>query len=327
MTIYDIAEKCGVSIATVSRVLNNNPNVRAQTRERVLAVMEAEGFVPSSLARGLSVGASSTVAVVCANMQDPFHTELMDRLDTQLREAGLPHVLCCTGTVPEERRSAFEAMLQQNVAALVVVGASADELEESSALTAAARRVPVILLDAYSDAPGMHCVTGDEKTATAELIDRLVRVHKSRVLFLHDGDSYSCQQKLAGYREGHARHGIPLEESRIVQVGRQLDDINACVKRLLVQGVSFDAVIGSEDFLALGAQKALHRIGLNMPVIGCRNSGMARCCTPELTCVDTGLEAMCAAALDMVKKVLAGEDTPAHIQLPCRLVERESFRI
>ncbi len=327
MTIYDIAEKCGVSIATVSRVLNNSAGVRPQTRQKIEAVMAEEGFVPSSLARGLSTGATGMVGILCADMQDPFHTALVGCLEEKIRSTDKPTVLCCTGSERQERCRALEYMLRQHVSMILLVGIVGQEDTEYAHIAAASKRVPVIVLDGYVPAEGVYCITCDEKAAMEELISRLARVHKTRVLLLHDDEGYSCRQKLEGYRTGHEKCGLPLEESRIVCVGRQLDEINACIKRLLVQGISFDAVVGTEDILALGAQKALQRIGLNMPIIGWHDSALARCCTPELTSVNTAMEQLCAAALEMLEALQAGGTTTAHVQLPCTVTERESFRI
>ncbi len=327
MTIYDIAEKCGVSIATVSRVLNNSAGVRPQTRQKVLEVMAAEHFVPNSLARGLSTGSSGAVGILCADLQDPFHAALVSCLEEKLRLAERTTVLRCTGAQAEARREALAYMQRQNVSALLLVGTAGQEDVADEAIAAVARQMPVIVLDGALSQPGVYSITADEKAAMEELIDRLVRVHKPRVLLLCDQDSYSCRQKQAGYRAGHERHGLPLEEARIVTVGREPEEVNACIKRLLVQGVTFDAVIASEDIVALGARKALQRIGLNMPIVGCHDSVMARCCTPELTSIDTAPEAMCEAALDTLAALLSGQEAPAHVQLPCHITERESFRI
>ena len=106
-----------------------------------------------------------------------------------------------------------------------------------------------------------------------------------------------------------------------------MDAVNACIKRLLVQRVAFDAVIGSEDILAVAAQKALQRIGINMPVIGFNNSVLAQCCTPELTSVDNALEEMCVAALDTLAALTEHREVQPHTVIPARLVERDSFRI
>ncbi|MBQ5840493.1 MAG: substrate-binding domain-containing protein, partial [Clostridia bacterium] len=119
----------------------------------------------------------------------------------------------------------------------------------------------------------------------------------------------------------------PPDPQRMVAVEREPEAVNACVKQLLVKRVSFDAVIATEDAIALGAQKALQRIGLTMPVIGFHNSLLARCAIPELTSVDTRVEDLCAAAIDVMEAVLDKKEAPSRTVIPTKLIERDTFRV
>lgn len=327
MNIYDIAEKAGVSIATVSRVLNDSPNVRATTRERVLEVIRQEGYTPNAFARGLGLGSMRMVGILCTNVRDTFYAEAVGYVEEHLRQNNLNAILRCTGPTAEDKKQALEYMVQKNVDAIVLIGSTFREDDNNSHIAAAALQVPIIIVNGHIDLPGVYCVTCDEKRAIFDLVDQLFRRHKKRILFLHEAITYSCQQKIAGYREGYAHCGETADDALIVQVERNLDAVNDCIKRLLVQGVSFDAVIGAEDILALGAQKSLHRIGLNMPIIGFNNSILARCATPELTSVDNGLQAMCTTALQVLDNLLDKQPATPHTVIPARLIERDSFRL
>lgn len=326
MNIYDIAEKSGVSIATVSRVLNDSPNVRAQTRERVLEVIRAEGYTPNAFARGLGLGSMRMIGILCTSVRDPFYAQAVGHVEEHFRQNGLNAILRCTGSTAEEKKQALEYMLQKNVDAVVLIGSIFREDADNSHIAAAAKQVPIIIINGHIDLPGVYCVTCDERKAVRDLVEALFRRHKKRVLFLHDLMTYSCQQKIAGYRDGYALFDEPVNDALIVPVERNLDAVNDCIKRLLVQGVSFDAVIGAEDILALGAQKSLHRIGLNMPIIGFNNSSLARCATPELTSIDNGLEEMCTIALRVLDDLLEKKKAPTHTVVQAHLVERDSFR-
>ncbi|MBQ4332381.1 MAG: LacI family DNA-binding transcriptional regulator [Clostridia bacterium] len=326
MNIYDIAEKCGVSIATVSRVLNNNPNVSAATRARVLAVMEEENYTPSALARGLGTGSMRMVGVLCTTLCNPYYADALAYVEAHLRRRGLHLLLRCTGTDPQENSQALQYMLQNHVEAILLIGAIPPAPEEEPALAAAARQVPVILLDGDLDLPGVYCVCGDHKGAIMELVGQLVRRQRRRILLLHDAMTYSCRQKIDGYTDAYATYGLAVDPQLIVAVDSDLDAVNTCIKRLLVNRVTFDAVIGAEDMLALGAQKALQRTGLSMPIIGFNNSLPARCATPELTSVDGDLEALCDAGIRILEDLLEQRPAPAHTRIPTQLVERATFR-
>ncbi len=326
MNIYDIAEKSGVSIATVSRVLNNADNVREQTRERVLQVMKEAGYSPNPIARGLSRGSMRMVGVLCADIRDPFYADAVSYIEEHLREQNLTAVLRCTGNDPQDKQQALDYVLQQNVDAVILVGSAFQDDGDNEHIAAVAARIPVILVNGCVDMPNVYCVHCDERGAVSELVQLLIRRNRQRVLLLHGPKSYSCQQKIDGYMDAHAATGTATDDARIVEVKRELTDINSCVKRLLVTGVSFDAVIATEDIIAIGAQKALQRIGLNMPIVGFNNSPIAQCCSPELTTIDNEVEKMCATALTMLRDLLDGQPTERCVTIQAHLVERESFR-
>ena len=97
MNIYDVSEKAGVSIATVSRVLNGNPNVSEPTRQKVLNVMKEIGYTPNVFARGLGLNTMHTIGIMCADSSDPFLANAVYYLEQNLRKCGYDSFLCCTG--------------------------------------------------------------------------------------------------------------------------------------------------------------------------------------------------------------------------------------
>ena len=332
MNIYDIADKCGVSIATVSRVLNNNPNVSAATRAKILAVMEEANYTPSALARSLGSGAEATpaaapaapavqgVGVLCADIRDPYYADMIADLEEQLRDRQIPLLLRRIGSTPEEEAQSLNHMVQSGVTAIVCIGPMQLENMTTSPIANAAKQVPIILLDGYVDAEGVYCITCDHRGAVAELVELLMKRQRRRILFLYGRSDHGCQEKLEGYKAALAAAGIPFDPALVIQVGNRLEDVNACIKNLLIKRVTFDAVIGAED------SQALQRTGLNRPVIGFNNSLVARSATPELTSVDCHADEMCARAVELLDALRNGQTAQPHIVLPTHLVERDTFR-
>ena len=327
VNIYDIARKSGVSIATVSRVLNNNPGVRRQTREAVLAVMEQEGYTPNAFARGLGLGSMHLVGVLCTDVRDAFYATAVGYVEEYLRLHNMNTILRCTGSDLEEKKRGLAYVLRQKVDAVVLIGSAFREESDNAHLKAAAEQVPVIIINGCIPMDGVYCVASDEHGAAKDVINKLIQRQKKDILLLHDADTYSCQQKIAGYREAYAENGLTYDPQRIIRVDRDMDAVNACIKRLLMQNIHFDAVIGTEDILALAAQKALQRIGLSsMPVVGFNNSVLARCATPEITSIDNEVGALCSLAMHTLTDLLDGKTPPQQQVIPAKLVERDSFR-
>ncbi len=98
MNIYDVSRRAGVSIATVSRVLNGNPNVSEKTRTKVLTVMDELGYTPNVFARGLGLGTMKTIGIMCSDSSDPYLANAIYFLERELRANGYDSILCCTGT-------------------------------------------------------------------------------------------------------------------------------------------------------------------------------------------------------------------------------------
>ncbi len=326
MNIYDIAEQCGVSIATVSRVLNNNPNVSATTRAKVMAAMEASHYTPSALARGLGSGSMKMVGVLCPSLRDPYYAEMLSYVEEGLRQRGLPMLLQSSGTSPEEMNQALHAMIQSHVSAILLIGGIPPREDGENALPATAAQVPVILLDGDVSETGVYCVTSNHKGAVADLVGMLVRRQRRRILLLHDAHTYACEQKIQGYTEAYAAYGLTLDPDLIIGVDADPDAVNQCVKQLLVKRVTFDAIIGTEDLLALSAQKALGRTGLSMPIIGSGNTLYARCATPQLTSVDSQPALVCETGVRLLSDLLEGRPVNPRTVLPTQLVERDTFR-
>ncbi|MBE6806792.1 MAG: LacI family transcriptional regulator [Ruminococcaceae bacterium] len=335
MNIYDIAEQCGVSIATVSRVLNNNKNVSAATRAKIQAVIDAAGYTPSALARNLGNGGqpvasapalTGVVGVLCPSMQDPYQAELLATLEAGLQRRNHSVLLRSDVETPEQEQTALQELLAAGVAAVLYLCPLHYEQTVPTPIATAAAQVPVILVEGKVDIPGVYNVTSDRSNAAAELVELLMRRQRRRILFLYHRMSHGCQQTLEGFKTAYAKAGVPMDEQLIVRVDNRLEDVNACIKRLLVNRVTFDAVIGAEDLLALGAHKSLGRTGLNMPVIGFGNSLVARCATPELTSVDCDATGLCKAAVAVLDDLQNGKEAPQSTLLPTKLVERDTFR-
>ena len=110
MNIYDISEKAGVSIATVSRVLNHNSHVSPKTREKVLKVMRENGYVPNAFARGLGLNTMKTIGLLCPNAADPYLAQALAYLERAFSESGYNCLLACTGRELEAREKSVEEM-------------------------------------------------------------------------------------------------------------------------------------------------------------------------------------------------------------------------
>ena len=328
MNIYDIAEKCGVSIATVSRVLNNNPNVSATTRERILAVIDEENYTPSALARSLGNGAAapiaataaplSAVGVLCTDLTDPRNAAVVAAIEAHLRAKGKSVLL--SGCADGDEAKVLQD-LADRVEAIVYVDPQARPTANDP-IAAVAATTPVLMVDGCVDVPNVCCVRADVRTAVVDLIQQFLRRQRRRILMLVGGRTCACSEMVGGYEDAYATAGLTVDPELVIAMDNNPDEVNTCIKRLLINRVTFDAVLCTDAVLALSAQKALQRTGLSLPIVGLTDALAARCSSPALTCADCAIDALCAAVCDALDRLPTTED----ILIPTRLNERDTFR-
>lgn len=324
--IYDIAKDSGVSIATVSRVLNGSSRVTAETRDRVLAVMQKENYMPNAFARGLGLDTMRMVGILCTDVSDAYYARAVSLVESDLRRRGFNTLLCSTGNDLSEKKKCLSLLLSKRVDAVVLIGSAFSESSDNSHLEAAAAQVPVIIINGLVEIPGVTCVLCDERSAMAENVALLGPRAEKGILYLYDVLTYSGCEKRAGYRLGLKRAGLPLRRELEVHTEKSVDAAEAAAETLLSKHVPFSAVMTSEDLLAAGALRALRKEGVSLPVIGFNNSILAECTYPALSSVDNRLEKLCPTAVSLLSNLLSGKRVPEKTVIPARFVERESFR-
>lgn len=325
MNIYDIAKRSGVSIATVSRVLNGSPNVSEKTRGKVLGVMREEGYTPNAFARGLGLNTMRMIGILCTDVSDTYYAKAVSLVEGQLRRNGFDALLCCTGNDLEDKKKCLDLLLAKHVDAVVLIGSAFKENVDNSHIENAAGQIPVVIVNGLVELPGVYCVLCDERSAVAANVMSLYRQGHGRILYLYDTLTYSGCVKIEGYREGLRQAGLPFCEELLVRTEKSVEAVRGAVRGLLRGGLDFSAVMASEDLIAVGALKALREEGRSMPVIGFNNSVLAQCSSPGLTSVDNMLDTLCPTAVGMLADLFDGKNVPRKIIISSRLVERETF--
>ena len=334
MNIYDISEKSGVSIATVSRVINNNPHVSPKTREKVLAVMETCGYVPNAFARGLGLNSMKTIGLLCPNPADPYLAQALTYLERAFRDAGYNCLLSCTGSELDTRIQSVEEMKSRHVDGMVLMGSTfvEDREKNNEYIRSAARSMPLVLLNGSFPCDNVYCVVCDDQRATMEATQSLIDSGRKRILYLYHSRNYSGRKKLAGYKAGLESRGASVDDALIRYFSEDKMSVVQVRDYLLEldrKGLSFDAVLSSEDVLGIGAVKYARMTGRSIPgdlsIIGYNNSAFCLCSDPELTSVDNKLKTICDQCVAAMVGVLQGRrDLPQKTVFTGELIHRGS---
>ena len=333
MNIYDISKQAGVSIATVSRVLNGSSRVSDQTRERVLAVMQENGYVPNPFARGLGLNTMKTIGLLCPNAADSYIAHAIAYLERMLRTHGYDCLLYCTGRKLEMRKQGMEVLTSKHVDGVILLGSTFVESSEkdNDYIRQAARQLPLVMLNGSYTCENVYCVQCDDRRATMDATHYLLDTGRKRILYLYHSQNHSGQQKLRGYKDGLTSRGLEVSEELIrycVEDKMSVPSVRDDLLAMAAEGLAFDAVLTSEDILSVGAAKyariAKRSVPEDLSIIGYNNSTFCLCSEPEITSVNNRLEAICNQCVATMLSVLAGQETPQKIVFTAELVKRGS---
>lgn len=329
MNIYDIAKLAGVSIATVSRVVNDSPKVSEKTKQKVREVMEEQNYIPNVFARGLGLNSMKTIGVVCPKVSDEYMARAVSYLESQLRAHGYDCILYCSGYEHDHKVNTIRLVLQKRIDALVLVGSNYAGESEDSDLTylyEAAQSVPIFLINGYIRNPGIYCFLANEYQIVYDTVTDMIHKGKSQILFLRDSNSYSALEKLRGYEDALLDAGLSIDKKLKVFSPNVIFKTRDILRKKELSHI--DAVIGTDDGLAVGAIKYLREKGIAIPddvwVIGFNDSELAMCCEPELTSIDNKVKQLCKEAVDSMMQLLQGEPIKHKTKVDCELVKRGS---
>lgn len=330
MTIYDISEKAGVSIATVSRVLNGSERVSAATREKVLSIIEQSGYTPNAFARGLGLNTMKTIGVMCADSSDIYLAKAVYNIEQQLSFNGYDSLLCCSGYQLENKQNCMNLLLKKKVDGIILVGSNFayETAKDNSYIKKAATQVPVMLLNADLDLPNVYCILSDDYEATYNATTELINSGLKDILYFFNSHSYSTRMKQAGYRDAMKKHGLWKQDFELYFDGTR-EDIPAMTDTLLKhynEVTKFQGMLASEDVLGIAGIRFAQQKNLSIPddlsIIGYNNSMLAHCCTPELSSIDNHPEQLCKKLIDVLLDVLAGKEVTKKAMFNGNMVHR-----
>ena len=327
MNIKEIAKLAGVSVATVSRVINTPSAVSDKTRERVQKIMEEQNYKPNVFARGLNAKSTNTVGILCPEMNDINHARVISILERLLRSHGFDCLLYCTGSYLPYTKKNLELLAAKQVAAILAVGSACDSENDKAAFRAVAQQIPVIVLNGLVSAPGVYNIFCDEERAVRDLTAELIRSGCRSLYFIEDNSTFSAHQKRTGFLKAIRAAGIerqcgfikvPLDTHELMHAKKQ-------VESLISKGVPIDAILSADDILAVGALQALNAAGMRIPVVGFNDSDYAICCTPYLSSINNRSDFICKIAVDTLNSLLSGEEALDRVSISAKLVERETY--
>ena len=325
MNIYDIAKEAGVSIATVSRVLNNKGTVSAATRARVETILKENNYAPSAIARGMVSKSMRTVAVLTVDIRVPHYARTAYTIEREFSRRGYEVILCNTGGDRAETLRYLQVVNQKQVDGIVLVGSVFDTICQSAEMEKLLSGVPVVLANGTLDLPNTYSV--DDAYGISLAVEHLVARGRRNIYYIKDRDTDSAKAKRDGFLEVMRRNGLEFAD-HVLEACETLEDAIGAVQALLAQGIVPDGIVCGEDLTAAGALKALLRAGLRVPgqvaVVGFNNSDYAHLCEPVLTSVDNKPEQVALLCVQLLESRIERGEAYSSVVLQPELTQGET---
>lgn len=343
-SITDVARAAGVSVGTVSNVLNRPDRVADATRDRVLGVIERLGFVRNASARQLRSGTITTIGAVVLDLGNPFFTEIARGIEDRLAEDDLTLMLASSDSDPEREARYLRLFAEHGVRGILATPSQDGPADDGSGNPGTARSsverllplraqgIPVVLLDATSPVPELSSVAVDDVTGAALALDHLLDRGHQRIAFLNGPPTLrQCADRRAGVLVALERRGLdPAQVLVDVPVDNLTADDGDLAVRAMLAGVDPTdrptAMFCVNDLTALGVLRALRDLGVAVPeqmaVVGYDDVSFASMLATPLTSVRQPTHALGWTAADLLLRVGLGE--PEHVVFEPELVVRRS---
>ncbi len=334
MTIKDIAKACGVSVSTVSRVLNNRPDVSEAVRQHVLEVVARHNYIPNNSARDLVRSQSENIGVVVRGTGTPFFSDMLKTVTRELDAAGCNMVLRQISSDDDEVKAGAILEREKKLRGLLFLGGRFDYTPAELALVG----VPYVCCS-YTNQFGslkkenFASVSIDDFATAYTAVTTLIERGHTRIAALIPSctDHSISQMRFNGYVQALKEHGIPFDEALVSEAGGfSMEQAYAGTAALLERSAGFTAIFTVSDVMAIAAIKALADSGLRVPddcsVIGIDGIELSNYCIPTLTTMVQPVEEMARESVRILLDMLYHNSPSRHLLLQTTLREGGSVR-
>ena len=330
VTIKDVAKQAGVSISTVSRVINNSKPVTDEVKQRVLEVIRRTGYIPNPLARSLVTKKSQLIGVIVPEVSDSFVNEMLDGIEEVAKMYDYEILLANTYSDKEQEMKSLNLLRAKQIEGIVMISNKIDNdhIEYINSLS-----IPATYISKTAREYDINSVDISNKNATYDMTKYLIdKGHKEIAFIMTSKDKTILEsERLLGYEKAIIGNNLKLDEKLIRYAGIEYEDGYESMMELLDENIVPQAVFVTGDEAAIGAINALNDRGYSVPddvsVAGFSDVKIARIYRPKLTTVHQPLYDIGAVAIRMVIKLINNESLDEKkVELPYRIIERESVK-
>jgi LacI family transcriptional regulator len=326
-TIADVARKAGVSVSTVSHVLNGTRRVAPTTARAVQAAIESFGYRPNIMARSLKAASTRSVGIAISSISNPYFSDIICAIETECARLGMMVFLSDTEDDPTRELEVVIALHQRRVDGIIL--APSPDPERRALRYLSDVRLPCVLVDRMPDA-AFDQVGVNNREAMRNLVERVAALDHRRIGYVGGNPGFETTlERIAGYRDCLLAAGVAIDEGLLVTGSATTTSAMQAAERLLDLVNPPTALVGGNNLATIGIMKAIRQRGLRVPkdvsVVGFDDFEWADCFEPRLTlvaqpCAEIGRR----AAFLLMERIAAPQGARRSIKLDAAIVERES---
>lgn len=337
MTIKDIAKLCGVGISTVSRAINNHPDINPETKAMIMNAIEENGYIPNNSARNLKRTEAKSIAVLVKGMSNLFFSTMIKVMEEEIKKKKYTLVLHHVEFNEDEIDVALQLVKEKRLAGIIFLGGYFHNKEKLEKL-----QVPYVLSTVSGppdnlDWKDFSSIAVDDEAESFKMVDYLIKLGHRKIAILSavSKDESIGKLRLRGYKRALRENRIPIEESLIIPMRDDMEQYSmsngyTVTKELLDSKVKFTALYAISDMLAIGACKAILDSGKKIPddysVAGFDGIELGKYYNPSLTTIKQPVEEMAKATVKVLFKVLSDNAEHKHQVFAAQLVQGESVK-
>ena len=338
ITIRDIAKECGVGVSTVSRAINNHPDINPETKKMILEIIERTGFIPNNSARNLKRTDAKCIAVLVKGITNPLFSSIIKIIEEETQRSRYALVLRHVEEQEDEIDVALELEKEKRLRGIVFLGGLFEHTEEKLEKL----KVPFIC-----STIGVNCldrggkvvfsnISVDDRLESEKMTEYLLKLGHKKIALITEQTGPIGSLRTQGYREAYAKRGLEVPEKLIYYVQEDIDHYSMengylTAKQLLASGEEVTAVYAVSDSLAIGVCRAVmeadKRIPEDISVAGYDGIEMGEYYNPKLTTIRQPVEEIAKKTIRLLLDVIGERKEHQQIVLSAELVVRDSTGI
>lgn len=337
-TIKDIAKICGVGVSTVSRAINNHPDINLETKEKIMATIKEYGYVPNNSARNLKRVDAKAIAVLVKGISNPFFSNMIKVIEKECKKKHYSMELSHIESDEDEVDVALKVVKEKRLRGIIFLGGLFSHSEKKLRnltvpfVFSTAGSIPEnISKNKYSN------IGVDDRKESAKMIDYLIELGHERIaIIVAEANEESIGKlRLEGYCDSLKAHSIPVREKLIFEVDDRIGHFSMengylTAKKLIASDVEYTAVFAVSDTLAIGAIRAFTEAGFGIPddvsIAGYDGIEVSKYMTPSLTTIRQPIEDMAKDTTKLLFDIISGKKEHQHITYTAELLRNESTK-